>query len=174
MTARDPQQSLAEPNFRSAAVLWAAVAGSPRYHLTIPGRLVILLLCQLFGSSTKRAANFDVVNSADTAIEATLTAGDIGHVAYSFDPKLRRTRYRADWWDPRLEETFRLRLGQVRGSIEELFGRSLGQRLPRPREVCITRPLSMGLCEASRLQNMYWPPFKWMACPLTKLPVVQR
>ena len=105
---------------------------------------------------------------------AGLTAGDIGHVAYSFDPKLRRTRYRAEWWDPRLEETFRLRLGQVRGSIEELFGRSLGQRLPRPREVCITRPLSMGLCEASRLQNMYWPPFKWMACPLTKLPVVQR
>jgi carbamoyltransferase len=60
---------------------------------------------------------------------AGLTAGDIGHVAYSFDPKLRRTRYRAEWWDPRLEETFRLRLGQVRGAIEELLGRSLGQRL---------------------------------------------
>ena len=60
---------------------------------------------------------------------AGLTAGDIGHVAYSFDPKLRRTRYRAEWWDPRLEETFRLRLGQVRGSIEELFGRSLGPKL---------------------------------------------
>ena len=60
---------------------------------------------------------------------AGLTAGDIGHVAYSFDPKLRRTRYRAEWWDPRFEETFRLRLGQVRGAIEELLGRSLGQRL---------------------------------------------
>ena len=60
---------------------------------------------------------------------AGLTAGDIGHVAYSFDPKLRRTRYRAEWWDPRLEETFRLRLGQVRGAIEELLGRSLGHRL---------------------------------------------
>ena len=59
---------------------------------------------------------------------AGLTAGDIDHVAYSFDPKLRRTRYRAEWWDPRLEETFRLRLGQVRGAIEELLGRSLGQR----------------------------------------------
>ena len=163
-----------------------------------------MLRCQLLGSCTRRAANFDVVNSADTAIEATLadrkgshrggrpvnvlginsvfhesaaallvdgtlvaaveeerfnrikhgkqaefdnphqlpehairfclnyaglTAGDIGHVAYSFDPKLRRTRHRAEWWDPRLEETFRLRLGQVRGSIEELLGRSLGQRL---------------------------------------------
>ena len=60
---------------------------------------------------------------------AGLTASDIGHVAYSFDPKLRRTRYRAEWWDPRLEETFRLRLGQVRGAIVELLGRSLGQRL---------------------------------------------
>jgi carbamoyltransferase len=60
---------------------------------------------------------------------AGLTAGDIDQVAYSFDPKLRRTRYRAEWWDPQLEETFRLRLGQVRGAIEELLGRSLGQRL---------------------------------------------
>jgi carbamoyltransferase len=59
---------------------------------------------------------------------ARLTAGDIGHVAYSFDPRLRRTRYRAEWWDPRLEEAFRLRLGQVRGAIEDLLGRSLGQR----------------------------------------------
>jgi carbamoyltransferase len=60
---------------------------------------------------------------------AGLTAADIGHVAYSFDPKLRRKQYRAEWWDPRLEETFRLRLGQVRGAVEELLGRSLGPRL---------------------------------------------
>ena len=59
---------------------------------------------------------------------AGLTAGDIDHVAYSFDPKLRRKRYRPEWWDPRLEETFRLRLGQVRGVVEELLGRPLGQR----------------------------------------------
>lgn len=59
---------------------------------------------------------------------AGLTAGDIDHVAFSFDPKLRRTRYRAEWWDPGLEETFRLRLGQVRGVAEELFGRRLQQR----------------------------------------------
>ena len=44
---------------------------------------------------------------------AGLTARDIDHVAYSFDPKLRRKQYRAEWWDPRFEETFRLRLGQV-------------------------------------------------------------
>ena len=50
---------------------WAAVAGLSRYDLTIPGRLDILLRCQLFDSSTRRAANLDVVNSADTAIEAT-------------------------------------------------------------------------------------------------------
>jgi carbamoyltransferase len=60
---------------------------------------------------------------------AGLTARDIGHVAYSFDPKMRRKQYRAEWWDPRLEETFRLRLGQVRDAIEDLLGRSLGQRL---------------------------------------------
>jgi carbamoyltransferase len=60
---------------------------------------------------------------------AKLAAGDIDHVAYSFDPRLRRRRYRAEWWNPRSEETFRLRLGQVRGAIEDLLGRLLGQRL---------------------------------------------
>jgi carbamoyltransferase len=59
---------------------------------------------------------------------AGLTAGDIDHVAYSFDPRLRRRRYRAGWWDPRFEETFRLRLGQVRGVAEEILGCPLGQR----------------------------------------------
>jgi carbamoyltransferase len=61
--------------------------------------------------------------------DAGLAPRDIDHVAYSFDARLRRTHYRAEWWDPRLEETFRLRLGQVRGAIEDLLGRSLGQRL---------------------------------------------
>jgi carbamoyltransferase len=59
---------------------------------------------------------------------AGLTAGDIDHVAYSFDPKLRLKRYRAEWWDPRFEETFRLRIGQVPGVAEELFGRPLRQK----------------------------------------------
>ena len=60
---------------------------------------------------------------------AGLTARDIDQVAFSFDPKLRRKRHRADWWDPRIEETFRLRIGQVPGAIDELLGRSLGPRL---------------------------------------------
>jgi carbamoyltransferase len=59
---------------------------------------------------------------------AGLTARDIDHVAYSFDPKLRGQRYRAEWWGPRVEETFRLRLGQVCSAVEEFLGRSLGQR----------------------------------------------
>jgi carbamoyltransferase len=58
---------------------------------------------------------------------AGLAAADIDHVAYSFNPQLRRAQYRAEWWDPRLEETFRLRLGQVRGAAEELLGRPLRQ-----------------------------------------------
>jgi len=57
-----------------------------------------------------------------------LTAADIDHVAYSFEPQLRRKQYRAEWWDPRFEETFRLRLGQVRDATEELLGRPLGQK----------------------------------------------
>jgi carbamoyltransferase len=60
---------------------------------------------------------------------AGLAAGDIDHVAYSFDPQLRRKRYRAEWWmDPRFEEVFLLRLGQVRGVADELFRRPLRQR----------------------------------------------
>jgi carbamoyltransferase len=59
---------------------------------------------------------------------AGLTARDIDHVAYSFDPKLRRKRYRPEWWDPRVEETFQLRLGQVQSAVEEFLGRSLKQR----------------------------------------------
>ena len=59
---------------------------------------------------------------------AGLTAKDIDHVAFSFDPKLRRKKYRTEWWDPRFEETFRLRLGQVPGVADELLGRSLRQR----------------------------------------------
>lgn len=59
---------------------------------------------------------------------AGLAADDIDHVAYSFNPQMRRTQYRAEWWDPRLEETFRLRLSQVLGVAEELLGRPLRQR----------------------------------------------
>jgi carbamoyltransferase len=57
-----------------------------------------------------------------------LTADDIDHFAYSFDPRLRRTRFRPEWWFPEWEETFLLRLGQVQGVAEELFGRKLAQK----------------------------------------------
>jgi carbamoyltransferase len=59
---------------------------------------------------------------------AGLTARDIDHVAFSFDPKVRRKRYRKEWWDPRLEEMFLTRLGQVPGVADELLGRRLRQR----------------------------------------------
>jgi carbamoyltransferase len=59
---------------------------------------------------------------------AGLTGRDIDHVAFSFDPKVRRTRYRAEWWDPRVEEMFLTRLGQAPDIAEELLGRRLRQR----------------------------------------------
>ncbi len=59
---------------------------------------------------------------------AGLPSDDIDHVAYSFDPKLRRKRFDPEWWFPKWEETFLLRLGQVRGVAEELFGRKLAQK----------------------------------------------
>src|SRR5581483_4210769 len=61
--------------------------------------------------------------------QGKLTAADIDHFAYSFDPKVRRKRYRPEWWDPRNEETFRLRLAQVPAAIEDLLGRSIRHRL---------------------------------------------
>jgi len=60
---------------------------------------------------------------------AGLSADDIDHVAYSFDPQQRRARYRSEWWpDPRLEEVFLLRLGEVRGAVDRVFRRPLGQK----------------------------------------------
>jgi carbamoyltransferase len=57
---------------------------------------------------------------------AGLSADDIDHVAYSFDPELRRAQFRPDWWpDPRSEEVFLLRLGQARSVAEGLFRRPL-------------------------------------------------
>lgn len=60
---------------------------------------------------------------------AGLRAEDVDHVAYSFDPQLRRTQFRPEWWgDPRFEEVFLLRLGQVRDVAEAVLGRPLGER----------------------------------------------
>jgi len=59
---------------------------------------------------------------------AGLRTSDIDHVAYSFDPNLRRSQFRSDWWpDPRFEEVFLLRLGEVRGVAERIIGRRLRQ-----------------------------------------------
>ena len=60
---------------------------------------------------------------------AGLTARDIDHVGYSFDPKRRQKSYRPEFWDPKFEETFRLRIGQVPATIDELLGRTLGKKL---------------------------------------------
>jgi len=60
--------------------------------------------------------------------QAGISARDIDHVAYSFDPKLRRKRFRPEWWFPRWEEVFLLRLGQVQGIAEELFERRLREK----------------------------------------------
>lgn len=60
---------------------------------------------------------------------AGLRGCDIDHVAYSFDPQLRRVQFRAEWWaDPRWEEVFLLRLGEVRGVAERILRRPLRQR----------------------------------------------
>ena len=60
---------------------------------------------------------------------AGLTARDIDHVGFSFDPKRRQKSFRPDFWDPKFEETFRLRIGQVPATIDELLGRTLGKKL---------------------------------------------
>ena len=60
---------------------------------------------------------------------AGLRVSDIDHVAYSFEPRLRRAEFRAEWWpDPKFEEVFLLRLGEVRNGAERILGRPLGQR----------------------------------------------
>jgi carbamoyltransferase len=60
---------------------------------------------------------------------AGLSPDDVDHVAYSFDPQQRRRRYRAEWWpDPRLEEVFLLRLGEVRSAVDRVFRRRMRQR----------------------------------------------
>src|SRR5262249_8248762 len=60
---------------------------------------------------------------------AGLRARDIHHVAYSFEPQLRRKHFRAVWWpDPRWEDVFLLRLAEVRGAAERVLGRPLRQK----------------------------------------------
>ena len=59
---------------------------------------------------------------------AGLKASEIDRVAYSFDPQLRRTEYRAEWWpDSRMEADFLHFLDKVGGATDRLLGRKLGQ-----------------------------------------------
>jgi len=104
--------------------------------LLVDGKLVVAAEEERFNRiKHAKSAEFDNPHQLpESAIRfclkhAGLTARDIHHVAFSFDPRMRQKQYRAEWWDPRLEETFRLRLGTVRGTIEELLGRSLGPKL---------------------------------------------
>jgi carbamoyltransferase len=61
---------------------------------------------------------------------AGVRAQEIDHVAYSFDPELRRTTFRADWWpDSRLEHTFLQKLDEVGDVAARVLGRKLGQAL---------------------------------------------
>jgi carbamoyltransferase len=103
--------------------------------LLVDGKLVVAVEEERFNRIKHgKSAEFDNPHQLpERAIRfclkhAGFTAGDIDHVAYSFEPQLRRKQYRAEWWDPRFEETFRLRLGQVRDAVEELLGRPLGQK----------------------------------------------
>jgi carbamoyltransferase len=103
--------------------------------LLVDGKLVAAVEEERFNRIKHgKEANFDNPHQLpERAIRfclksAGLTARDIHHVAFSFDPKRRRKQYRAEWWDPRFEETFHLRIGQVIGATEELLGRSLRQR----------------------------------------------
>jgi carbamoyltransferase len=61
---------------------------------------------------------------------AGVRAQEIDRVAYSFDPQLRRTTFRADWWpDSRLEHTFLQKLDEVGDVAARILGRKLGRAL---------------------------------------------
>jgi carbamoyltransferase len=62
--------------------------------------------------------------------QAGIAASAIDYVAYSFNSRVRRATFCADWWpDPRWEEVFLQGLGRVRGAAEKLLGRKLGRSL---------------------------------------------
>ena len=56
---------------------------------------------------------------------AGLKTSDIDRVGYSFDPRLRRAEYRADWWpDSQMEMTFLQCLDEVGGATDRLSAES--------------------------------------------------
>ena len=61
---------------------------------------------------------------------AGLQPREIDRVAYSFDPEIRRTDFRADWWpDPGLEMEFLQCLDAVGDAAERVLGRQLDRAL---------------------------------------------
>ncbi|WP_036283211.1 carbamoyltransferase C-terminal domain-containing protein [Methylocystis sp. ATCC 49242] len=61
---------------------------------------------------------------------AGLKADDVDFVAYSFEPKLRRTKFHADWWpDSRLEDDFLRSLDALDDAVSKVMGRRIGKAL---------------------------------------------
>ena len=61
---------------------------------------------------------------------AGLRTDEIDLVAYSFEPRLRRTKFRAEWWpDSGLEAEFLQRLDEVGDAASKIMGRRLGRAL---------------------------------------------
>ena len=113
-----------------------AVYHDPAVALLVDGELVVAIEEERF-NRIKHGKLPDVDNPhqfPERAIRfaldyAGLKASDLDHVAYSFDPALRQKRFKPEWWpNPMSEEVFRLRLAQVRGTIDRILGRKLGAR----------------------------------------------
>ncbi|MBM3625750.1 MAG: carbamoyltransferase, partial [Alphaproteobacteria bacterium] len=61
---------------------------------------------------------------------AGLLPDDIDIVAYSFEPRLRRLKFRPEWWpDSSLESVFLHSLDEVDGAVARMMGRRVGRAL---------------------------------------------
>ncbi|RTL88493.1 MAG: carbamoyltransferase [Hyphomicrobiales bacterium] len=61
---------------------------------------------------------------------AGLRPDDVDMVAYSFEPRLRRTKFRPEWWpDSSLEDIFLERLDEIDEAVARLMGRRFGRAL---------------------------------------------
>jgi len=59
---------------------------------------------------------------------AGLQASQIDRVAYSFDPRIRRAEFHADWWpNPQMEPEFLRCLGAVDDATDAILGRKRGR-----------------------------------------------
>jgi carbamoyltransferase len=61
---------------------------------------------------------------------AGISPEEIDVVAYSFEPRLRRSKFRPEWWpDRRLEDVFLKSLDEIDGAVTQLMGASFGGAL---------------------------------------------